>query len=274
MLAPGYNYLMIGEAMVSPRSVPDMRRLDVYKTILFLPALLLAVPIMSVNAADDESLRKAAITWLKEKTTEKQADESLIKALSKPIGDITKAGHNFTFLLGSEMTRSGKPVMVCGWDGELFPFTLTEGQAKKLDLKSTGIRFNANRRVGKPADQPIVFLSDFNIPDAASLDGGKPIKGTVVIRMFDNLKYADNLRFRLDLKFPEFTLTRYFTPKTVPEDRAVIELSFSEINSPGAKGKPDHGPVAVFLNMVEGPRYDEKKLRVLSNTLGVLIDVE
>ncbi|MBA4190358.1 MAG: hypothetical protein C0467_20415 [Planctomycetaceae bacterium] len=55
-----------------------------------LLAVMLSIPVVSVSSADDESLRKASITLLKEKTTEKQADESLIKSLSKPTEEVTK----------------------------------------------------------------------------------------------------------------------------------------------------------------------------------------
>lgn len=241
---------------------------------LLLTAVLLNGVARPAVGADDESLRKATVAWLKSKTTEKQDEDSLIKALSEPVEKITAAGHNFTFTLGSEMTRSGKPVMVCGWAGELFPFDLTEGQAKSLSLKTTGVTFNANRRYGKPAEKPVVILSELKITEADSLDGGKPIKGTVKVKVSAPLKDAENLRFRLDLKFPGFTRTKFFTIKTAPADGTTLAFTFSEINPPGGKYRPSRGPVGAFLNLVGGPEDDETKLVLFSNTLGALLDVE
>jgi hypothetical protein len=242
--------------------------------LVLLVASLVVFPSLVLAAPDDETLRKETITWLKQKTTEKQADESLIKALTKPVEEVTKDGHNFTFMLGSEMTRNGKPVMVCGWMGELFPFTLSDSQARSVSLKATGVTFNANRRYGKPAAKPAATLSELKITNADSLDGGKPIKGTVKVAVVRPLKEFQNLRFRVDLKFPEFTQMKFFTPKAAIEDGANVAFTLSEINAPGAKSKPFQGPVAVFVNLVDGTEDDKAKLVVVSNTLGALLEVE
>ncbi|MFO0824637.1 MAG: hypothetical protein U0792_16225 [Gemmataceae bacterium] len=172
-------------------------------------------------------------------------------------------------MLGSEMTRSGKPVMVCGWMGELFPFTLSDSQARSVSLKTTGIVLNANRRCSKPAAKAgachAVEVED--LPD--SLDGNKPIKGTVKVTVVRPLKEFQNLRLRVDLKFPEFTQMKFFTPKAAIEDGASVAFTFSEINAPGAKSKPFQGPVAVFVNLVDGSEDDKPKLVVVSNTTGL-----
>jgi hypothetical protein len=238
---------------------------------------LAVVIVLPSTAADDVTLRDAAIGWLKANSTPKVIDDGIVKSLSKPIAEIAESGHNFTFLLGSEMTRTGKPAMVCGWNAELFPFYLTEGQAKALGMKPTELSIHNNRRAIKPAVKPAVFLSEFKVVDAASLDGGKPIKASVNVLSFHPF-IGETMRYRLEVKFPgELTRTMLFAPKAPPKisvNGETVEMTFDPINPPGGKEKPYHGPVAVFLSVAGVKVLEPTKPLVYSNTVSALIDVE
>lgn len=239
-------------------------------------SLVLTVQAVSaVRAADAEAeaLRKKALDWLKANNVEKRDNSQIVTKLEKPIDEFVKGRHNFTIILGPRLTKDNKPYMVCGWAGDFFPFALTDAQARAIGLKPLGLRANANRRYGKPAGAPAARLSDLKVPGANSLDGGHPIKGTVKLTMLHEVK-PDDLYLRLDLKFPESTDVRFIKARSLPAKSATVGFSFKAINPPGGKDKPARGPVAAFLNLVVMPDGDKSRITVLSNTLGILLDVE
>src|SRR5689334_7738473 len=131
-----------------------------------LLALSLSAALLTAGArADtgDDALREKAVGWFK---TNSRLEEQSLAKMAGVVTGFVRDGHNFTFLLGSDLTKRGKPFMLCGWAGEFFPFELTAGQARSLGMKPNHLSANANRRYGQRAAAPVAELSDLKIPGA------------------------------------------------------------------------------------------------------------
>jgi len=87
-------------------------------------------------------------------------------------------GVGCSFLLGSELTRSGKPAMVYCFRGELFTFELTADQAQRLRLEPgllvTSRGLNRHDHDSRP--EPLVRLSRVEVANGEALDRQSPVK--------------------------------------------------------------------------------------------------
>ena len=230
---------------------------------------------MASEAWQNEEQAAKVIDWIKVHNVEKKADSEIVTALAKPVYQFTGAGHNFAVVIGSGLTADQKPFLLCGWAGEFFPFELTAVQAANLRVGPTSLGANANRRYGKRLGKTTVELSDLNIRNATSIDGGKPIKGTVGIQRLRDFKDSTNLHLRLDLKFAGFIDMRLEEVPAIPDTEGTLRFAFTPINPPGDNDKPSRGVVAAFVNLVEkAPDDDKTKLIMLSNTVGMMLEID
>ncbi len=74
----------------------------------------------------DNALRRLALSWVRENCPIVQAN------FSERLDDLDRRRANGTFLIASELTRSGRPYLLSCHAGELFVFALRRGQAKRL----------------------------------------------------------------------------------------------------------------------------------------------
>jgi len=112
--------------------------------------------------------------WVEASCPEPKVRADLLRHLKEALG----RGVGCSFLLGSDLTRSGKPTMVYCFCGELFTFELTADQAEHLRLEP-GLLVAARGLSQHDHDsrpEPLVRLRRVEVANGEALDRQAPVK--------------------------------------------------------------------------------------------------
>ena len=112
-------------------------------------------------------------TWLKTSVP----SEKVKKGLLEEAGLAWARGVDYHVAIGSALTRSGQPILVHIYMGELFVFLLQDPHARIMGLKPAATASCTGRERVGPPKPPQLNLLDVVIPDSTALDVTRPIRG-------------------------------------------------------------------------------------------------
>ncbi len=237
--------------------------------------LLLATAPGGLAQSDREeaqALREAAVGWFNANLRAGQT-ATIVRDMTKIVEGDLRENRNFAMVFGSGLTLSGKAWIVQSCAGQFFSFTLTDGQARALAIQPLVVRHTSGsfRRDRRAPRQP-VRLESPAIGKAESLDGSKPVTGTVRYQATEALSFP--LAVRMSYLVRETTVLSYHHMDGLKAGKGTIRFSFDPVNSPRDRGKAYHGPLPVFLDLVVlSGRPPEVRTTLLSNTVGRLVEV-
>ncbi len=126
------------------------------------------------------ALRELATAWVRANCPRSDVQENITQHLDHAV----QRGANCSFMIGRELTKSEKPCLVYCFRNEVFAFVLTPIQAARLNVTDSLLVCAESPRVNQPVPtaEPVVWLQDVEVDNAAVLDRSQPITGTLRYR--------------------------------------------------------------------------------------------
>ena len=123
------------------------------------------------------ALRELATAWVRANCPLPDVQENFLHQLDHA----AQRGANCSFMIGRELTRNGKPILVYCFRDEVFAFVLTPIQSARLNVTDNMLVCAESPRVNEPVPMvaPVVWLEDVEVDNAAALDRSQPITGTL-----------------------------------------------------------------------------------------------
>ena len=236
-------------------------------------SLLLLVFLGSPQAkADGDAVKdrahKKATAWLAKNLAGGPTDPTLSKVTGM-IDRGIKATKGFSLLIGSELTKSGHPVVLSIVNRQFLVSELSGELAKNLDAAADEARFlpygPSELRLILPL---IYFIGRPDIENAASLSADAPITGEVQFKRAREVKATYSLRMHVLTSKGVRTSTMPLGKEFVAaEGIQKLPISFDPINV----GKTEaSGPTMIFFDVAGYRKPDRSGTPVLvSNTLAV-----
>jgi hypothetical protein len=214
-------------------------------------------------------MRRQAVNWFRAINIG-GPNGRMVPGVTEDIDRILGEGSHFILLVPADLSKTGKAYYGLSWAGQFHAFTLTPDQARRFGLKPGGVQIGTGaRRSDVRRAQPLAQLDRLQIDNAARLPGDKAITGTVVCHLSEDLPSDLVLRFAYKLKGSTVFVTK--PVRELPPD-GVLKFSIDGVN----KDQKDlhFGPMPVFVDLcLENGGGFDRRLTVVSNTLGALLDV-
>ncbi len=196
-------------------------------------------------------------------TVEKQMDQAV---------GFDKVG--FVARYGAREMKSGKPTLLVGWNGDVFPLELTPEQGKQLDIKDnelgmTGIDAGSESDLG-PGPQ-LARLSGMKIDHADALESAAPVKGTVAFHRLRPDAADESYAIRMTVLGPKAKVTLYqrLVGKPLPKGDGTLTLDFP---APQADKAGLTGPLPVLVEVAADVDAEQQGAPfVVSNAAATLI---
>ena len=218
-----------------------------------------------------KDIRKLGVDWVRDnnafgpkagivRTVEMQFDEAV---------GFDKVG--FVARYGDREMKSKKPMLLVGWNGDVFPLELTPEQGKQL-----GIQINELGVTGIPAGDDLGpgpergELSDLKLDHADALDVAAPMKGTVKFHRLhpDAADEYYSLRLTVLAAKTRTTLYQPLDRNPLPKGDGTLTLDFAPLKADAGLS----GPVPALVEVLaysdierQGPAF------VVSNAAAELI---
>jgi len=241
-------------------------------TLLTLGTLFIgALPAGADNRTDTEAVRRQATSWIKA-AAKPGPNSPLATNVSQRISDTLDEGRNVGVLLSAELAKSGKAQWGLSWAGVFFVFDLTPEQARRYGLEpEVVVTQQGARRNDQRLAQPAAQLDRLHIDNVAAQPGDRDLTGSVTLQLYGASRSDLLLRVSYKLKGSTVEVTKPL--RELPADGRVL-FTIDPINRPDRKEVYD-GPLPVFVDVcVEKGEGINRQLLVVSNTLGVLVDIQ
>ncbi len=221
-----------------------------------------------------KDIRTLAVNWVRDNnafgpnagmvnTVEKQLDQAV---------GFDKVG--FVARYGSREMKSGKPTLLVGWNGDVFPLELTPEQGKQLgiqdnELGMAGISAGNGSDLG-PGPQ-LGELSGLKIDGADGLDSDAPVKGTVGFHRLRPDAADEYYALRLTVLGPKTRITLYkrlgLNPFPKGDGAATLDFPALKADKAGLSG-----PVPALVEVLAYMDADQQGAPfVVSNAAVVLL---
>lgn len=200
-----------------------------------------------IRGDDAKALRELAATWVQANCPNPAVHKDFLGHLDHAVA----RGVGCTFLVGRELTKRAKPMLVACYCGELFAFELTKRQAKQLKMRANALTLSSGavRHDHGPKPEPLVWLERIDVDSADGLVRNAPITGA--------LHYRTNRMFREPLAVhvtceplgrASVTLLSY--PPALHPPAGIVRLSFPALGkSLDRRGEPFIGAVPLFFRV-------------------------
>jgi len=216
------------------------------------------------------TLKKQAMTWLKANNAF-GPDHPLVEDLGGTVEKTLKQGKDFTVILGTKLTKSGKATALASHGDEVFALELTPEQLKKSNIKEGGAAFIQGGKCQDIVESPLpIHIEQPKLQGGSAVDGSKEFKGEVVIDQ--KKRPTGKLSVRITLSGENLALTLYSPIDRLPvADKAAIAFAFPPLN---AKDKTKFQGLAIaFIDLcVVDPSQPE--VIVVSNAKALLLDLK
>ncbi|MGA7919561.1 MAG: hypothetical protein WCA38_07795 [Candidatus Acidiferrales bacterium] len=224
-----------------------------------------------LNGNKQEPANKQAIDWIKA-NNRFGSHSQLVKDMTDLIEDEFGEGNVVSLTFGTGLMKSGTAHQIWIFAGEFFAFEFSMQQAKQADAeKSSVTQFSVSLR-DRCAAAPAAKLESFDVDDAESVAGIKPLTGKVSLRDFKDAdgKYALRLFFRTsDLNHSRF----FYLNDPEQFKTGTAHFEFGAINKPGDT-KIFAGPLVAFLNLCSVAQNGQNvEVTLYSNTVATLLNV-
>lgn len=193
------------------------------------------------------ALRDLAIAWVQATCPRLDVQQNFLQHLDHAI----HRGATCSFMIGRELTKSDKPFLVYCFRDELFAFELSPEQSARLNVTDNMLVCAESPRVNEPVPtvEPLVWLEDVEVDNAASLNRSQPITGTLRYRTKEFI--AEPLAIRAVCEPPgraSTILSHHIF--CLPPPEGAIQFSLPAIrNLRDAAGKEFTGLVPLFVQM-------------------------
>jgi hypothetical protein len=228
-----------------------------------------------------------AVEWIKKNTAfpadsagakdlQRILDEELGrgKGLTTVVGDddtrTLRQEPGFTYEMGPQTVKSGKPTILAARGGEFFVFELSPQKAKNWDLTPNGLRFRPLRdRSALKRNSPLVELSTPSIDKAVNVDGTEKLTGSIPYRGLEEAR--GNFSLRMTYSTEERSPASFHHLKSnIRQERGSFQFTFLPVNHDDAHS----GPLVVLFELV---LFDDSARRgdpmVVSNCVATVINV-
>jgi hypothetical protein len=244
-----------------------MRRTPTLLTLALLIASAAGARADRDNGAD--IIQRQAVTWFKA-INSGGPDGRMVPGVSRHIQEILGEGYHFTITVPAGLSKTGKAYYGLSWAGLFHVFELTPQEAQRLGVQGDTVTTGyGTKRQDPRRAHPLAQLDRPRIDNQSRLTGDQDITGSVVCQFFE--EPLEKLVLRLSYKLKGSTVVVTKPLKGAPDD-GLLGFAVSAINRD--RKDPHDGPLALFIDVCvdKGGGFDQK-LEVVSNTLGVLVDV-
>jgi hypothetical protein len=193
------------------------------------------------------ALRELATAWVRANCPNRAVHKDFLKHLDRAVGH----GVGCTFLVGRELTKRAKPMLVTCHCGELFAFDLSTQQIERLCVNDNMLVCwpGATRQDHGPKPEPLVWLEEVDVVHASCLDRNAPITGTLRYRT-DRL-FLEPLAIHVTCEPPgRASMTLYSYPPALHPPAGAIRFSCSSLGDmPDRDGVRFAGAVPLFFRV-------------------------
>ncbi|MCE9546423.1 MAG: hypothetical protein K8T25_13015 [Planctomycetia bacterium] len=220
--------------------------------------------------ATDEA-KSQMIDWLRN-NNKFGPDDTFVKQIGDQIASDIDNVNLLELTIGSGMTRSGKTCRVCAFAGEFFAFEMTDGQGEAAGTKPSSVDYSTGTKTrDRRESPPIAKVSELAINNAAALNGGDKVTGTVTVDVTGELPKMKPA-LRLTVLAERNTKSSFVYPE-VKAGSNKLDFSFGPLND--ADGKPIKGPYVVYIDFctvnADGGKVETN---LLGNTVATLVNVQ
>ena len=193
------------------------------------------------------ALRELAAAWVRANCPNPAVHKDFLEHLDRAVA----RGVGCSFLIGRELTKRAKSMLVACHCGELFAFDLTQKRAKKLRVNDNMLVCwpGATRQDHGPKPEPLVSIEEVDVDHASSLDRSAAITGTLHYRTSRLL--LEPLALHVTCEPPDrSSMTLYAYPPALHPPAGAVRFSFSSLGEmPDPHGIPFSGAVPLFFQV-------------------------
>lgn len=171
-------------------------------------------------------LRELAAAWVRANCPNPAVHKDFLHHLDRAVAH----GVGCTFLVGRELTKRAKPMLVACHCGELFAFDLTIPQAEQVRVKNDMLvcSLGATQQNHSPKPEPLICLEAVEVDRAERLDPNEPITGTLQYRTIRPL--LGPLAIHVTCEPPgRASITLYAYPPALHLPVGAVRIAFSKL---------------------------------------------
>ena len=199
-------------------------------------------------------LRDLVAAWVRSNCPRTDLQANLLQHFDRA----ADRGVTCSFTVGRELTRSGKAFMIYCYAGELFAFELTAEQAVRLHVADNMLQCAEGPRQhpteSKP--EPVVWIEEVTVDNAAALDPMAPITGTLRYRTTQLLREPIAIRVTCEPPGRGSTCLYYHLLRLQPP-AGTVRFTLSSVGDlRDGNGVPFVGALPLFFQVVttSGPQ--------------------